>query len=45
MADTIISHFKSNANNMKMSSAAKERAKDFTADSIIGKLLKDTGLA
>jgi len=45
MADTIITHFKSKANNVKMSSAAQERAKDFTADSIIGKLLKDTGLA
>ena len=44
MADTIIAHFKNEKNKTKMSRAAEERAKDFTADSIIGKLLKDTGL-
>ncbi|MCL1833146.1 MAG: glycosyltransferase [Leptospirales bacterium] len=45
MADTIIAHFKNRTNKMKMNRAAEERAKDYTADSIIGKLLKDTGLA
>ncbi|MCL1864334.1 MAG: glycosyltransferase [Spirochaetes bacterium] len=45
MADIIIAHFKNKQNKIKMNQAAEERAKDFTADSIIGKLLKDTGLA
>jgi glycosyltransferase involved in cell wall biosynthesis len=44
MADAIIAHFRSKTNKMKMRIAAEERSKDFTADSIIGKLLKDTGL-
>jgi glycosyltransferase involved in cell wall biosynthesis len=45
MADTIIAHFKDRTNKIDMNRAAIERANDYTADSIIGKLLKDTGLA
>lgn len=45
MADAVVIHFSKNATREKMNSAALERAKFFTADSIIGKLLKDTGLA
>ncbi len=45
MADTVASHFKKGKDTCAMKDAALARAKDFTADSIIGKLLKDTGLA
>lgn len=44
MADAVISHFKKGKNIDAMKEAASARAEDFTADSIIGKLLKDTGL-
>jgi len=45
MADAVISHFKKGKDRDAMTEAALARAGDFTADSIIGKLLKDTGLA
>lgn len=44
MAEAIISHFKNVKNIKTMKEAASARAEDFTADSIIGKLLKDTEL-
>jgi glycosyltransferase involved in cell wall biosynthesis len=45
MAETIIDYFKKGKNRDMMIKAALARSEDFTADSIIGKLLKDTGLA
>jgi glycosyltransferase involved in cell wall biosynthesis len=45
MAEAVISHFKKGKTIAGMKEGALKRAKDFTADSIIGKLLKDTGLA
>ena len=45
MAEAVISHFKKGKQRSAMSMASIERSKDFTADSIIEKLLKDTGLA
>ena len=45
MAGTIIGHFKNSSGIKAMRDAALERAGQFTADSIIGKLLKDTELA
>jgi len=45
MAEAVILHFKKGKQRAAMSAASVERSKDFTADSIIGKLLKDTGLA
>ncbi len=44
MADAVIAHFKKGKNISEMKAGALKRSKDFTADSIIGKLLKDTGL-
>jgi len=44
MADAVISHFKNVKGIEAKKEAALARAKDFTADSIIGKLLKDTEL-
>lgn len=45
MADAVVIHFSKTGTRDKMNIAALERSKFFTADSIIGKLLKDTGLA
>lgn len=45
MADAVTSHFKNTKGRAGMEAAALDRSKFFTADSIIGKLLKDTGLA
>ncbi|HNX23079.1 MAG TPA: glycosyltransferase [Spirochaetota bacterium] len=44
MAEAVISHFKKGEKTAGMRAGALNRAGDFTADSIIGKLLKDTGL-
>ncbi len=44
MAEAVISHFKKGKGMNAMKEAASARSKDFTADSIIGKLLKDTEL-
>lgn len=44
MAQAIISHFKKGKSADAMRAAAITRAGDFTADSIIDKLMKDTGL-
>lgn len=44
MAEAVISHFKKGKLKSSMNAASLERSKHFTADSIIGKLLKDTGL-
>jgi len=44
MAEAVIAHFKKGKNISEMKAGALKRSKDFTADSIIGKLLKDTGL-
>jgi glycosyltransferase involved in cell wall biosynthesis len=45
MAEAVITHFKKGKGIASMKDAALTRAGDFTADSIIDRLLKDTGLA
>jgi glycosyltransferase involved in cell wall biosynthesis len=44
MAETVIAHFKNTKGIQAMRDAALARAGEFTADSIISKLLKDTDL-